>query len=351
MIPNQEVLDARILIMDDTQANVTMLEKMLDNAGYTSVLGITDSREVMGIYESFQPDIVLLDINMPHLNGYQVMEKINEVKKDAYLPILVLTAQHDRETCYSALNRGAKDFLTKPFDQTEALIRIQNMLETKFLHRQVAYQNTLLEQKVEARTQELHNSRLEIIRRLSLAAEYKDSQTGLHIIRMSKMCELIGRALGLPNQETDLLLNASPMHDIGKLGIPDNILLKPGKLERDEYEIIKTHTLIGAKLLDNPSSHFMYMAREIALSHHERWDGAGYPSNLKGADIPLPARIAALADCFDALTSVRSYKEQWNTNDAVKYVQSNKGSHFDPELVDVFDKITDDIIAVKTQKI
>lgn len=350
MIPNQEVLDARILIIDDTQANVTMLEKMLDIAGYTSVLGITDSREVMGIYESFQPDIVLLDINMPHLNGYQVMEKINEVKKDAYLPILVLTAQQDKETCYRALHEGAKDFLTKPFDQTEALIRIQNMLETKFLHKQVAYQNTLLEQKVEARTQELHHSRLEIIRRLSLAAEYKDSQTGLHIIRMSKMCELIGRAFGMSDQEADLLLNSSPMHDIGKLGIPDNLLLKPGKLEPDEYEIIKTHTLIGAKLLDNPSSQLMYMAREIALSHHERWDGAGYPHRLKGAEIPLPARIAAVADCFDALTSVRSYKEQWNMNDAVKYIQSNKGSHFDPELVDVFDKIKDDIIAIKTQK-
>ncbi len=350
MTPNQDVLDARVLIIDDAQANVTMLEKMLDNAGYTSVLGITDAREAIGIYESFQPDIVLLDINMPHLNGYQVMEKINEVKKDAYLPILVLTAQHDKETCYRALHAGAKDFLTKPFDQTEALIRIQNMLETKFLHKQVAHQNILLEQKVEARTQELHKSRLDIIRRLSLAAEYKDSQTGYHIIRMSKMCELIGRAFGMPNQEADLLLNASPMHDIGKLGIPDNVLLKPGKLERDEYEIIKTHTLIGAKLLDNPSSRLMYMAREIALAHHERWDGAGYPNKLKGAEIPLPARIAALADVFDALTSVRSYKDQWNMNDAVKYIQSNKGSHFDPELVDVFGTITDDIIAIKTQK-
>lgn len=350
MIPNQDVLDARVLIIDDTQANVTMLEKMLDNAGYTSVLGITDSREVMGLYESFQPDIILLDINMPHVNGYQVMEKINEVKKEAYLPILVLTAQRDKETCYRALHEGAKDFLIKPFDQTEALIRIQNMLETKFLHKQIAYQNTLLEQKVEARAQELHKSRLDIIRRLSLAAEYKDSQTGLHIIRMSKMCELIGKELGLPDKEADLLLNASPMHDIGKLGIPDNILQKPGKLDPGEFEIMKTHTLIGAKLLDNPASQVMYMAREIALSHHERWDGAGYPHNLKGTDIPLTGRIAALADCFDALTSVRSYKDQWNVNDAVTYIRSNKSSHFDPALVDVFDKIKDDIIAIKMQK-
>lgn len=350
MISNKDVRDARILIVDDNQVNVTMLEKMLDNAGYTSVLGITDPREVMGIYESFQPEIILLDINMPHLNGYQVMEKINEVKKEAYLPLLVLTAQNDKETCYHALNQGAKDFLTKPFDQTEALIRIRNMLETKLLHDQVSYQNTILEQKVEARTQELHNSRLEIIRRLSLATEYKDSQTGLHIIRMSKMCELIGRSFGMSNQEADLLLNASPMHDIGKLGIPDNVLLKPGKLDRDEYEIVKTHTLIGAKLLDNPSSQLMYMAREIALSHHERWDGAGYPNNLKGAVIPLSARIAAVADVFDALTSVRSYKESWNMNDAVTYIRSNKGIQFDPELVDAFDKITDDIIAIKAQQ-
>jgi len=349
MIPNQDVRDARILIVDDTQVNVTMLEKMLDNAGYTSVLGITDSRDVMGIYESFQPDIILLDINMPHLDGYKVMEEIKNAQKGAYHSILVITAQHDKETCYRALHQGAKDFLTKPFDQTEALIRIQNMLETKRLHDQVSYQNAILEQRVEVRTQELHNSRLEIIRRLSLAAEYKDSQTGLHIIRMSKMCEIIGRTFGLSNQEADLLLNASPMHDIGKLGIPDHILLKPGKLDRDEFEIMKTHTLIGYKLLDNPSSQVMYMAREIALAHHERWDGSGYPNNLKGTAIPLSARIATLADCFDALTSVRSYKDQWNTDNAVKYILSNKGIHFDPELVDVFTKITDDIVAIKAQ--
>ena len=261
MISREDVLNARILIVDDNQANVTLLETMLGNAGYTSVLGITDSREAVGLYESYQPDILVLDINMPHLNGYQVMEKLKENGVNEYIPILVLTAQQDKLTCHRALQAGAKDFLVKPFDQTEALMRIQNMLEIRFLHNEMLKQNATLEQKVDARTQELHDTRLEIIRRLSLAAEYRDNETGLHIIRMSKMCEILGNALGMLGDAADLLLNASPMHDIGKIGIPDNILLKSGKLEQDEWEIMKTHTLIGAKLLGNPTSRLMYVAR------------------------------------------------------------------------------------------
>lgn len=349
MIQEQDILNARILIVDDNQTNVTLLEKMLDTAGYTSVLGITDPRETTGLYESFQPDIVILDINMPYLNGYQVMKKLKEIVRNDYIPILVLTAQQDKETLLHALQSGAKDFLSKPFDQTEALVRIRNMLEVRLLHDRVRMQNAILDQKVENRTRELQETRLEIIRRLSLAAEYRDNDTGYHIIRMSKMCQVIGKAIGLPEKESELLLQASPMHDIGKIGIPDNILLKRGKLDPDEWEIMKTHTIIGAKMLGNPSSPLMSMAKEIALSHHEKWDGSGYPNGLKREECPMSARITALADVFDALTSDRPYKKAWSCDDAAAKIRSGKSTHFDPKLVDVFDEILNNLISIKEQ--
>ncbi len=344
-----EIINARILIIDDNPSNIKLMERTLTSAGYTSVLGITDSRETISMYEGYQPDLIILDVNMPHLNGYQVMEKLNEVKGNDYLPVLVLTAQHDKDTLLAALNLGAKDFLTKPFEQTEALMRIRNILEVRILHNQVRNHNSILEQKVRERTRELLDTRLEIIRRLSLAAEYRDNETGLHIVRMSKMCQLIGKEYGMDEEMSELLLQASPMHDIGKIGIPDHILLKPGKLEPDEWDTMKTHTLIGAKMLDHPTSPLMSTAKEIALWHHERWDGSGYPHGLKKEEIPLPARIAALADTFDALTSDRPYKKSWSYDKASEEILSGKARHFDPDLADVFHETLDGLISIKEE--
>lgn len=336
MVPPSALYQARILVVDDEPANVKLLEKMLGASGYTQVVGTTEPREGLKIYENSPVDLVLLDLNMPQLDGFQFLAHLRDSFVTDYPPVLVLTAQIDRESRLRALEAGARDFVTKPFDRLELMSRIRNMLEVRLLHNAVKDQNAVLEQKVQERTQELHDTRLEIIRRLGRAAEYRDNETGLHIIRMSKTSYHLGRVWGLSSTQCELLLDASPMHDIGKIGIPDRILLKPGKLEPEEFEIMKTHTTIGAELLDGHDSELMTLAREIALTHHERWNGTGYPRGLRGEDIPLGGRIVALADVFDALTSERPYKKAWTVERAVNYIKENRGTHFDPHLADLF---------------
>ena len=336
MISEKDILNARILILDDNQANTDLLEEIVSNAGYTSVLAITDSREVKNIYKAYQPHLVLLDINMPHLDGYEVMEIFKKIDQESYIPVLVLTALQDDKTRLKALASGAQDFLTKPFNKLEVLTRIHNMLRIRLLHNQVQNQNIILEQQVEIRTLELENTRLEIIRRLGQAAEYRDTETGAHIIRMSKMCALLTREIGMSAAQTNLMLNASPMHDVGKIGIPDSILLKPGKLTPEEWQTMTQHCIIGGKLLDGHDSELMILARDIAMTHHEKWDGTGYPNGLKGEKIPICGRIAALADVFDALTSRRPYKNPYPIEKTLEIIKQGNGTHFEPKLVDLF---------------
>lgn len=338
---------AKILIVDDQPANLLLLDKILKSEGYTRITTIADSREVEEAYRRERFDIVLLDLNMPHLSGFEVMEQLKRIDAYSYLPILVITAQTDTSTRLRSLDSGAKDFVTKPFDRLEVLTRIRNVLEARLLHNQLRDQNSALEEKVRERTRELHDTRLEIIRRLGRAAEYRDNETGLHIIRMSKFSECLGRTLGMPANECDMLLSASPMHDIGKIGIPDRILLKPGKLEPDEWEIMKTHAAIGAEILSGHPSPLMDMARAIALTHHEKWDGSGYPNNLKGEEIPLAGRISALCDVFDALMTERPYKNAWTVDAAVGYIRENSGRHFDPTLVEAFGGVLPELLAIK----
>lgn len=339
-------MDAKILIVDDEPDNVNILEKMLKLAGYSSLQTTTDSRKAEEIYRDFLPDLVLLDLSMPHMDGFQVMNQLKEIETDSYLSVLVITALQDDETLLRAFDSGAKDFINKPFDSPEVLARIRNLLEVRLLHKQLKNQNQILEEKVQERTKELHDTRLEVVRRLGRAAEYRDNETGLHIIRMSKMCDIVGKTMGLCSNDCDLLLNASPMHDIGKIGIPDHILLKPGKLNPDEWEVMKTHTTIGANLLSGHDSELMRMASTIALTHHEKWDGTGYPKGLKKEEIPLMGRICALCDVFDALTSKRLYKEAWSIKDSCAEIKRNSGKHFDPKLVEVFENILPDIIRI-----
>jgi cyclic di-GMP phosphodiesterase len=345
---------ARILIVDDRRDNVALLEEILESDGYSNVLGITDSRDVMDIYQSFEPDIVLLDLNMPHLDGYQVMEQLKLVETGDYVPVLVLTASQDEQTKLKALNTGARDFLSKPFNQAEVLSRIRNLVEVRLLHRKVKSQNDLLEnqnknleQKVKERTEELHSTRLEIIHRLGLAAEYRDNETGFHIIRMSRMSQILALAYGMSQEEADIILHASPMHDVGKIGIPDRILLKAGKLNPEEWEIMKIHTSLGFKMLDNHPSRLLMKAKEIAITHHENWDGTGYPLGLKGEQIPLSGRICSIADVFDALTSDRPYKIAWSIDDSLNRIKEEKGKKLDPDLVDVFVENPDVYISLK----
>ncbi|MBF0142756.1 MAG: response regulator [Magnetococcales bacterium] len=338
--------EARILVVDDQAANLKLMERMLRQAGYVDVRGVDDPREAVLLYRESGFDLVLLDIRMPGMDGFQVMEELKAVEGDRYIPVLVLTAQTDRETRVKALEAGAKDFISKPFDRIEFLSRIYNMLEVRLLHNEVKRRNQVLEERVWERTRELHQTRLEVIRRLGRASEYRDNETGLHILRMSQWAERIGRAAGLRDGECDTLLNASPMHDVGKLGIPDRVLLKPGKLDPEEWAIMKTHTTIGAELLSGNDSDLLEVARLIALTHHERWDGGGYPQGLSGVGIPLLARITTLADVFDALLARRPYKEAWPVERAVAEIRRESGRQFDPDLVEVFTGILPELLAI-----
>ncbi len=342
----QEINSAIILVVDDQVPNVKLLCQILEKAGFSRVLSTTDSRQALPLYQENACDLVLLDINMPHMDGYEVLQSLREQDTD-YAPVLMLTALDDKESRIKALELGARDFVSKPFDRVELLSRIRNLLEMRLLHKAVKQQNMELEQKVRERTHELHDSRLEIIRRLSRAADYRDNETGNHILRMSKYSQLLGLATGMDEREAEMLLTASPMHDIGKIGIPDSILLKPGKLTPEEWEIMKTHASIGASILEGMTSDLMRMAHEIALNHHEKWDGSGYPNGLKGEEISYFGRIVAIADVFDALTTNRPYKAAWPVEQAMEYIASQRGQHFDPKLVDLFVEILPKVLTYK----
>lgn len=346
-LPN--TLTAKILVVDDLPSNVLLLEKILRSAGYQNVAGVTDSRTVAGLYRAHKHDLILLDIDMPYYDGFQVMAQLNEIEQESYLPILVLTAQSDQDTRIRALQNGAKDFLGKPFDRTEVLTRIRNILEVRLMHNQLRNQNLLLEEKVMERTWELNETRLEIIRRLGRAAEFRDNETGNHIIRMSKYAQLIAMGAGLSEAESDLILTASPMHDVGKIGIPDSILLKPGPLDAREWQIMQSHVTLGTELLDGHHSELLQTARTIALTHHEKWDGGGYPYRLKGEEIPLCGRIVSICDVFDALLSERPYKRPWSVEAAVAEITRCRGGHFEPRLVDVFLEVLPDLLVIKAQ--
>lgn len=340
---------ARILVVDDEPANVKLLERTLRTFGYHNQLATTDSRAVLDLFHQHGADLIILDLNMPYLDGFQVMGQLKGLGRDDLPPILILTAQHDQEHRVRALREGAHDYVTKPFAVDELLARVRNLLQVQLYQKSMRGRNQWLEERVRERTQALYDTRLQIVRRLGRAAEFRDNETGLHIVRMSKVSALLGEAAGMDAGQCELLLNASPMHDIGKIGIPDHILLKPGKFEPHEWEIMKTHATIGAEILSGDDSELLTMARDIALSHHEKWDGSGYPNGLAGEDIPLVGRIVALADVFDALTSERPYKKAWSTEAALAYLNEQRERHFDTRLVDLFLECLPAILAISRQ--
>ncbi len=340
---------ARILIIDDEPVNLKLLNKMLSAQGYVDLVLVQDPRQVVDVYRQQRTDLILLDINMPHLDGFAVLEQLNLLNDPLLPPVVILTAQHSQDFLLRALNAGARDFITKPFDRNELLARVRNMLDAQLAHRMVYEQKDVLDDMVQARTDELRRTRLQVVQRLGRAAEYRDNETGNHILRMSHISALLAASIGWNEADCELMLHASPMHDIGKIGIPDHILLKPGKFEPEEWEIMKTHAIIGANILKDDDSDLMRCAREIALSHHEKWDGSGYPYGLSGAAIPLTGRIAALADVFDALTSERPYKKAWTVEAAVELIKQNSGSHFDPDLVAVFLVQQPEILKIREQ--
>lgn len=336
-----------------------MIKTLLKRNDFTDILTTDDPFSVAAIFESTDIDLIVLDIKLTGMDGYGVMQSLKDAavdigREDSIPPVLVLTEIDNMEHRRRAIIQGANDYINFPFDKIEFVARVTNLLKISQAQKIILHQNEILEYKVAGRTKklretqdELHESRLEIVWRLGRAAEFRDNETGLHIIRMSKIACLLAQSVGLNDEEVDLILNASPMHDIGKLGIPDRILLKPGRLDDAEWEVMKTHTQIGADILSGSNSTLLELAHDIALSHHEKWDGTGYPNQISGDDISFAARVSAMADVFDALTSVRPYKLAWSVEDTMDYMRRESGTQFDPSLVSVLEKELPEVLKIK----
>ena len=332
---NQFIQTSRLLLIDDEASNIRLLERILLRAGYTHVHGTVESRDAERLVNEFKPDLILLDLHMPSMDGFAVLKQLaSRVMGAGYIPVLMLTGDATPEAKRGALSLGAKDFVAKPFDASEVLLRIRNLLETRMLYSALEQDNGALQTLVKARTEELDNSQIEIVERLAKAAEIRDDDTGRHTHRVARQSALIAEALGVGDRFVELIRRAAPLHDVGKIGIPDSILLKAGRLTTAEMEIVRSHTVIGARLLSGGHSELVKMAERIALSHHERWNGSGYPQGLSGEDIPLEARIVGLADVLDALTHRRPYRPPSTIDEALSEVLKERGLHFDPALVD-----------------
>jgi putative two-component system response regulator len=328
--------DARILLVDDQELNLRVLRQVLERAGLRNITLTQDPYAVAALVALHTPDLIVVDLHMPGLDGWGVMEALGpQLDAAGYLPILVLTADVTDESRRRALASGARDFLTKPIDPIEVILRTQNLLETRMLYLELELRNVDLEQRVRERTAQVEAAQLETLERLARTAEYRDDQTGRHVVRVGRVAAMLGRTLQLDEDRVRTLRLAAPLHDLGKIGIPDAILLAPRRLEPSEFEEMKMHTTIGSRILAGSTSSLLQLADRIAMTHHERWDGRGY-HGLVAADIPLEARIVGVADVFDALTHERPYKSAWPVDMAVDEIMSNRGTQFDPAIVDAF---------------
>jgi putative two-component system response regulator len=334
-------IDARILIVDDEKPNVVLLQRILAEAGYTDVISTTSSATVRDLVGDSRPDLILLDLHMPGKDGFAVMEELAASFDPIELPpVLVLTADITREVKHRALSAGARDFLTKPLDLQEVLLRIGNILNIRFLERALREEKAHLEERVQERTKDLDDAQTETFERLALAAEFRDDDTGEHTRRVGSSAALIAAELGLDVEFVDRMRRAAALHDVGKIGVPDRILLAPRALTAEEFEVVKKHTEIGARLLSGSRSPILTMAEQIAWSHHERWDGSGY-AGLAREDIPLVGRITTVADVFDALTHVRPYKSAWPAEQALEELRLQRANQFDPDALDAFLRVVD----------
>jgi putative two-component system response regulator len=332
---------ATILVVDDVPDNIDILDGIL-NSEY-NVRAATHGDMALKIAASDNsPDLILLDIMMPEMDGFEVCSHLKENIRTKNIPVIFVTSKNDVIDERRGFDLGAVDYITKPVSPPIVEARVKN-------HLALYDQNRELEKKVKERTFELNDTRLEIIRRLGRAAEYKDNETGLHVIRMSKFSQQIALAYGMSEDDAELILNAAPMHDVGKIGIPDRILLKPGKLDDAEWGLMKKHCEFGTTIIGKHTSVLLKNAGIAAESHHEKWNGSGYPKGLSGDKIPLIGRITAIADVFDALTSERPYKKAWKVNDAIDLINKEKGEHFDPALVQSFMKVMPEILKIKEQ--
>jgi putative two-component system response regulator len=315
-----------ILAVDDEASNLQLLRQILQDQ--YRLLFAKDGTRALELARSERPDLILLDVMMPGMSGYETCAVLKSDAATAAIPVIFVTALTDTADELAGFEAGAVDYITKPVSPPVVRARVRTHLSL-------------------VRMEELRATRLAVVQRLGLAAEYKDNETGLHVIRMSHFAQVLGLAAGMGAAEAEDLLHAAPMHDVGKIGIPDRILQKPGPLDPDEWRIMQGHAQIGADIIGDHDGGMLALARSIALTHHEKWDGSGYPNGLQGAAIPLAGRIVALADVFDALTSERPYKPAWNEEAAIDYLQAQKGRHFDPQLVDLFISRLPEIRAIR----
>jgi putative two-component system response regulator len=343
----------KVLVVDDEDRNLRLMEAMLIPLGYEVILA-KDGEEALAKVQITPPDVILLDIMMPKMDGYEVARRLKEKEETRLIPIVMVTALREVEDRIRALEVGADDFLSKPVEKTELRARVQSLIKVKAYYDHMKNYQRELEAEVAKRTEDLRKAfdkikvtSLETIFRLSRAAEYRDEETGTHILRMSHYSAVVARSLGLNETVVESILYAAPMHDVGKIGIPDRILLKPGKLDPREWEIMKEHTTIGGRILEGSQAGFIKLAQVIALTHHERWDGSGYPAGLKGTGIPQAGRITAIADVFDALTSKRPYKEAFPVDQSLAIIRSENGAHFDPQVVEAFFAVEQEILSIK----
>jgi len=328
-----------ILVVDDAPENIEVLDSILSSQ-YCVKVALSGERALELIESSPQPDMILLDIMMPDIDGYEVISRLQSNPATVNIPVIFITGKSDAADEEKGLKLGAVDYITKPISPSIVRARVKT-------HLALYNQNRELEKKVAERTRQLKEAKLEVISCLGRAAEFKDNETGMHVVRMSYYSRIIANSLNLNSEWVDMLYNAAPMHDIGKIGIPDHILLKPGKLDGDEWEIMKKHVDYGVEILEGHESELLIMAKEIAKNHHEKFDGTGYPNSLIGENIPLSGRIVAISDVFDALTSERPYKKAWSTEKAVALIEEGAGKHFDPRLVEAFRNCLPEILAIK----
>lgn len=332
-----------IVIIDDTDTNLVLLKAMLRRLGDHACTCFEDPLAGLEHCLANEPDLIIVDYMMPKLDGIRFVERVRAVQAYATVPILMVTAYGEREVLYEALEKGATDFVTKPVDRVEFTHRVRNLLEQRRNHLLLRDRAAWLAAEVKSATAQIHERERETIYRLARSAEFRDPETGAHILRMAHYSKLVARLLGLPESFQEHVLQAAPMHDVGKLGTPDHILLKPGRLTPEEFEVMKRHATIGYEILKGSASPVMQLAAEVALTHHERFNGTGYPRGLRGEDIPLIGRIVAVGDVFDALTSDRPYKKAWTLHDAASFMKQGRGEHFDPKCLDPFFEHFDEV--------
>ncbi len=340
--------NAKILIVDDVPNNREIIEHALEEKGY-DIVQAPSGEVALKITPRSRPDLILLDIMMPGIDGFETCKRLKEDEATRDIPVIFITARGGDQDILKGFHLGGVDYITKPFKDEEVRARVKTHVNLQKVRKTLGIQNKVLKKKVEERTKELSDTRLEIIYRLGRATEYSDKITGSHIMRISKFCGLLGHACGMNDEEVGLLIHASPMHDVGKIGIPDSILLKPGKLDSKEFELIQKHVNIGAELLSGSKLKLIQMAKTIAETHHERWDGSGYPNGLKGKEIPLEGRICSLCDVFDSLLSESPYKKAWTIENTMETIERLRGKSFDPYLVKLFKELLPEILAIREQ--